>query len=177
MKMTTQCWQNDIINDKQDFVWVSFSQIRLTFTFTDESRVKTQNTTNRKEKPKNKPRRTADARDPALTNEDARLVDDVAAVIDIYLIHWQKLSSGYSCMLSDTLLIEVVWLIVCIYGRDVLGVMFELRCFLEADKRVGFRCGRGHVMSVSQSHSSMRLWWYKSDCSRGAITWPCKWNC
>jgi len=66
---------------------VSFSQIRLTFTFTDESRVKTQNTTNRKEKPKNKPRRTADARDPALTNEDARLVDDVAAVIDIYLIH------------------------------------------------------------------------------------------
>jgi len=122
------------------------------------------------EKPKNKPPPTADARDPALTNEETRLVDDVAAVIDICLIHPQKLSLRYSCQLSYTLLIEVVRPSVCIDGGDLLREMFELCYFVEADKRVGFRCGGGHVMAVSQSRSSMRLWWYKSDRSGGAIT-------
>jgi len=59
---------------------------------------------------------------------------------------------------------------VSIYWSNLLRVMFELRYFVEAVERLGFRCGRGHVMSVSQSRSSMRLWRYKSDRSIAAIT-------
>jgi len=120
------------------------------------------------EKPKNKPR---PARDPALTNEEARLVDDVAVVIDICLIRrqnvhvYQTVVCYWICYSSKQLDS------FCIYCSDLLRVMFEVRYFVQAVGRVVFRCGRGHVMSVSQSRSSMRLWKYKSDRSRGAITW------